>query len=824
MLRLSSRLLGVGLLVALAACSEDMISLDSGESSTLTVRAYVDADGSGAYDAEDLGIADATVTATGESGVVSGTTDAEGVVTLTLPPGSYALSMGEGGPAGTVLTTASQPVVAAPFRATDLSAEFRYAYLPGSISGRLFRDDNGSGTYEPGEDLPAAGIPITLSTAPVGGAPQQVPSQGFMAETVTDADGAFSFETLRPGNYTVEVDLLETMAIEGGPSIPVTVGADAPVTIKAIFTGTLRIDIADARAASDGQTVSVEGIVTWHPSFDTRQLFVQDGTGGISVYAYDRPDAAIGDRVQITGERSSYDGEIQIGTVASFANLGPEGEPDPRPVSAADIDANTYEGQLATIEGTVEQIDVLSYDNQMILLRDGAGGAFAVKVDSRTGTFPEDWSVGETYTLTGILGTDQTESGTDIDDDHPHRLETRGPDDIVAGGSVISIADARGMLGESVVVEAVVTWQNQWDDRTFFFQDGTGGLSTFFSGAPTLPRGTLIRVRGTIGAYRGEVQISPTDVQVLGNVAVPTPLGVTGAEINAGEFQGMLVTVTGTLQSIGELSYGNQMVILRDGAGTDLRIYVDSRTGVTAADWPAVGSTVRVTGVLGTDDRSQPEGMGPRIETRDIDDIVTTAPGVTSLAEARAMVGSVVTVRGVVTWQTPWDTRVYFFQDETGGISTFHSGAPDLLEGDEVTVTGEVAAFRGEIQLGSITDIQVTSPGTPPDPKVVSGAQVAGGLFQGELVQASGTLKEVMELSYGNQRVTIRDAFGTDFAVYVDSRNGMAADDWPAVGTTVQVVGVLGTDDRDQDEGRGPRIEPRSGDDVSVVGGGGAGD
>jgi hypothetical protein len=44
----------------------------------------------------------------------------------------------------------------------------------------------------------------------------------------------------------------------------------------------------------------------------------------------------------------------------------------------------------------------------------------------------------------------------------------------------------------------------------------------------------------------------------------------------------------------------------------------------------------------------------------------------------------------------------------------------------------------------------------------------------------------------------------------------MAAD-WPALGSTVRVVGVLGTDDRDQDEGRGPRIENRNAGDVSVI-------
>jgi uncharacterized protein YdeI (BOF family) len=821
MLRVSSRLLGVGLLVALMGCDQDMISIDNGESSTLTVRAYVDADGGGTFDASDVGIAGATVTATGESGVVTGTTGADGAVDLVLPPGSYSLSMAGDVPAGAVLATASQPVVAAPYRAAELSAEFRYAYLPGSISGRLFRDDNESGAYEAGEDLPAAGITVAVESILMGVAPQEAEAQAVVAETTTDADGWFSFETLRPGAYTLQIDLLETMEIEGGSSIPVTVGAGSPASIKAVFTGTLRIDIADARAANDGQTVSVEGIVTWHPDWDTRQIFIQDATAGIFVYAGDRPEAAVGDRVQITGERGAYDGELQISNVVSFANLGSEGEPDPRPVTAAEINDNLYEAQLATIDGTVEQIDVLSYDNQMLLLRDGTGGIFAVKVDSRTGTSSDDWQVGETYSLTGVLGTDTYESGTDIDDEYPHRLETRGPDDIAAGGSAISIADARGMDGESVVIEAIVTWQNQWDDRIFFFQDATGGLSAFYGDAPEFQRGDLIRLRGTIGSYRGEVQISPDNLQVLGNVAEPTPLGVTGAQINAGEFQGMLVTVTGSIQSIDELSYGNQMVILQDGAGTDLRIYVDSRNGVEAGDWPAAGSTVRVTGVLGTDDRDQAEGMGPRIELRDIDDIATAEAGVTSIAEARGMpTGTVVTIRGVVTWQTQWDSRVYFFQDETGGITTFHFGAPDLLVGDEVTVTGEVSAYRGEIQLGSISDIQVTSPGTPPDPRVVSGSQVNNGLFQGELVQASGTLLEVLELSYGNQRVTIQDAFGTSFTVYVDSRNGMEAADWPAVGTAVQVIGVLGTDDRDQDEGRGPRIETRSVDDLTVVGAG----
>lgn len=801
------RALRAVLLVLVAACGEETLSIDSGDPSTLTVRAYVDVDGSGAFSGGDVPIASAAVTATGDTESLQATTDGSGLATFSaLPPGSWSLAITGSVPSGAVLATATNPVVAAPYRATELSSEFRYAWLAGVVTGRVYRDDNDTGAYEADADLAAAGITVTLSGA--GVEPR---------ETVTGVDGVFRFEALRPGSYTVAVDLLPTMEIEGGSRFTVTVGPGEAAQLDAVFTGTLRIDIAEARAAPAGQTVSVEGIVTWHPSFDARQIFLQDGTAGIAVFAAANPVAAVGDRVQITGERGAFDGEVQISNVVSFVNLGPEGEPEPRPVTAAEINAGMFQGELVTLDGTVEQVDVLSFDNQMLLLRDGAGDPFAVRVDSRTGTVPGDWVVGETYALTGVLGTDEAESGTEIEVEHPHRLETRGPSDIVAGGSIVTIGDARAMVSETVVVQGVVTWQNEWDERVFFFQDATGGLSAFYGDAPELQRGDLVRVRGSISAFRGEVQISPTSLTVVGNVAVPSPAGVTGAQIAAGQFQGMLVTVTGTIQSVVEVDgFGNQVVTLMDGAGTDLPIYVDSRSGVTAATWPAAGTRVRVTGVLGTDDR---EGnTGPRIELRDAGDIVMVDEGVTSMAEARALPpGTVVTVEGAITWQTPWDTRTYFFQDATGGMSAFQSDAPDLLVGDVVTVTGEMAAFRGEVQIGNVSAIDVMTPGAPPTPRTVSGAQINGGLFQGELVQVTGTLMEVLTLSFDNQRVTIRDAFGTDFTVFVDSRNGMMPDDWPAIGSTVRVTGVLGTDNRDQDEGRGPRIENRSADDVVVV-------
>ncbi|GMR13848.1 MAG: hypothetical protein BMS9Abin29_2071 [Gemmatimonadota bacterium] len=806
MRRSLTRLSILAALLSSIACDQEMITLDSGTPASLSVRAYVDVNGNGVFDGSDIGVGSATITVSGEGGEQSATTDDSGLAGFaSLLPGSYTLSISGAAPEGTVLTGATNPVVAAPFRGGALTAEFRYAQLPGSIGGRLFRDDNASGVYEAEFDLPAAGIQMTLSDGQPAAVGAAGTSQVVVAQLSTDADGAFLFDGLRPGTYTLEVGALETMEIVGGATQSVTVGAGVSVPIEVMFTGTLLISVADARNAPDGQTVTIEGVVTFHPSYDNRTYFLQDETAGISVFDFDRPTLVIGDRIQITGSRGGFRGETQVSPIITLENLGNVGEPTPRRVTGADINAGTFAGQLVVIDGTVQVVDVLSFDNQMVTLRDASGTDFTVFADSRTGVMPATWTVGSVFAVSGVLGTDDR-------NDLAHRIEVRSPLDVVAGGTTISIGAARGMAGANVVIQGVVTWQNQWDDRVFFFQDASGGISAFFGGAPTLSRGDLIQIQGDIGAFRGETQISPDNLIVIGTGAVPSPRGVSAADVNGGLAQGELVTVTGTLQSVTELSFGNQDVVVRDGAGADLHVYVDSRNGVVAGDWPAVGSTVRVTGVLGTDDRNTP---GPRIELRDINDIVVATPGQISIAEARQMVGSTVTVEGIVTWQnSAIGNRVFFFQDDSGGLSAFESSAPALNEGDRIRLTGDISQFRGETQIGSVTDFVVVGGGTAPPARMVSAAQVNDGLFQGELVEVTGTLLEVVELSFGNQDVTVQDATGTSVSIFVDSRNGMATGDWPATGTMVQVKGVLGTDNRNTP---GPRIEVRSTADVTTV-------
>ena len=193
-------------------------------------------------------------------------------------------------------------------------------------------------------------------------APPESAAQGVaIRTTTTDADGAFSFDILRPGTYTLQVNPLETMAIVGGATQVVTVGAGIEVSLGVVFEGTLLISVADARNAPEGQTVTIQGVVTWHPTFDNRVYFLQDETGGLSTFDFNRPDVEIGDRIQITGTRGGFRGEVQVSPILTLENLGIAGEPDPRQVTGLEINDGTVAGQLVTIDGTVQSVEVQSF-------------------------------------------------------------------------------------------------------------------------------------------------------------------------------------------------------------------------------------------------------------------------------------------------------------------------------------------------------------------------------------------------------------------------------------------------------------------------------
>ncbi len=125
---------------------------------------------------------------------------------------------------------------------------------------------------------------------------------------------------------------------------------------------------------------------------------------------------------------------------------------------------------------------------------------------------------------------------------------------------------------------------------------------------------------GSVGAFRGEVQMSPTAVRIVESGFAPPPRTVTAAEINAGLFQGELVTVSATVDSLTADGFDNQTVFLGDGAGETFLVFGDSRSGVASTSW-TVGAETIVSGVLGTDDRISNFPLPHRIEVRDLSDL-----------------------------------------------------------------------------------------------------------------------------------------------------------------------------------------------------------
>jgi uncharacterized protein YdeI (BOF family) len=567
-----------------------------------------------------------------------------------------------------------------------------------------------------------------------------------------------------------------------------------------VVQGVSTIPIADARLL-DGQTVTVEGVVTWQSQWDSRVYFFQDETGGLSVFDGSSPTLQEGDRIVVRGTIGSFRGEVQISPSEAPTVIAQETPPLPTFATAAQVNAGQFQGQLVTVTGTVDSLTVDGFDNQTVYLTDGAGETFMVYGDSRTGVGSGAWMVGASVDVTGVLGTDDRNA-------LPHRIEVRRLDDIVTSVPTVTLAAARTMDGQTVTVEGVVTWQSQWDDRAYFFQDETGGIAVFDSNSPMLEIGYRIRVTGTIGAFRGEVQISPSAAPtVIGQQAVPAPRSVTAAEINAGMFQGELVTVTATVDSLTVDGFDNQTVFLTDGNGETLVVYGDSRNGAGSDAW-TTGVQFTVVGVLGTDDRNT---LQHRIEVRGPDDIQFGGTAIT-VAAARGMDGATVVVEGWITWQTQWDSRVFFFQDMSGGLSSFYSSAPTLARGDRIRILGDIGAFRGEVQI-SPSALTIVASEFEPGARTVTAAEINAGMFQGELVTLTATVDSLTADGFDNQTVFLTDGGGETFLVYGDSRTGVVSTSW-TVGASVKVTGVLGTDDRTSNFPLPHRIEVRDPSDL----------
>ncbi len=114
------------------------------------------------------------------------------------------------------------------------------SYPSGGVSGEVYNDLNGSGTFVPG-DPGLTGWEVDLYDS----------NNNFIASQLTDANGDFDFQGLEPGTYTVVEDVQPGWTQTAPPSITFTVAVTAGSTVTGLQFGNFQNITISGQAFDD---------------------------------------------------------------------------------------------------------------------------------------------------------------------------------------------------------------------------------------------------------------------------------------------------------------------------------------------------------------------------------------------------------------------------------------------------------------------------------------------------------------------------------------------------------------------------------------------
>lgn len=428
MIRPTCAVLAVAML-AVAAC--DDAAAPAGRAGSVIVTAYIDRDATGTMTDGDQPIANFEVQLERDGVVIAtATTGDDGqAVFADVAPGGYRVIAVDEPPAGSVLTTSPSPSAVVSFQGNAPAVQFRFVHLPGTISGWVYRNDGGGPEYESGTDTPGAGVTVYLRSDD-GGTPGDT-----ITWTTATADGEYVFRNLAPGTYFVEFEQLGAMNYgAAGRIFPVTVVGGTEAEQSALFTGSIFMTIAEARAAANTETVAVVGTITVPANTFTSgsggvnsELWIQDETGGIAVFSVPSasPEYTLGRVIEVVGTKSTFNGKEQI-TSPTIRVRANGTAPAPVVLTGTQVNSRADEGELVRIEdvevtvvasgtGTAYDVTTLAPDGQTVRIRVATG----------TGITRDEFTVGTTYDITGVLS---EFNGT-------AQIQPRGTGDIVEQGA-----------------------------------------------------------------------------------------------------------------------------------------------------------------------------------------------------------------------------------------------------------------------------------------------------------------------------------------------------------------------------------------------------
>ena len=206
---------------------------------------------------------------------------------------------------------------------------------------------------------------------------------------------------------------------------------DLPYANRTIFENIIGVTrpqpavttIADIRASAEaelGRIFVMEGYVTagtenpYTTFFDA--IYVQDETGGITVFPYSEPGLELGTKVRITGYTDAYQGDIEIQIMSLEILEEPKQVIEPEKLPNADaMDYGAHGGELIQVEGEVVEVLLSSARASgravsQFVLKDANGDLAKVFVDGYIGsgttgenTLADIVEVGNTVSAVGLL-------------------------------------------------------------------------------------------------------------------------------------------------------------------------------------------------------------------------------------------------------------------------------------------------------------------------------------------------------------------------------------------------------------------------------------
>lgn len=203
----------------------------------------------------------------------------------------------------------------------------------------------------------------------------------FLAcEEMEGGGTVFAASTVFLSNFEISAEL------DNWDSLPYANRTIAENILGAIRQELPLSDIADVRSGGNGDIFRIQGYVTAGTANENTKFFdaiyLQDATGGITVFPYSELGLELGMKVEIVGYRDEYQGDAEI-QIMSYKILDEEKNViTPEKMSAKDaMDYDANGGELIQVEGTVKEMVIENGIVSQFVLVDENGDEAKIFID-----------------------------------------------------------------------------------------------------------------------------------------------------------------------------------------------------------------------------------------------------------------------------------------------------------------------------------------------------------------------------------------------------------------------------------------------------------